>query len=91
MVRSVIEGGLTKAAAADQFNITPKTVANVIFNRAFPRGRTPTPNTLRDDLLSPSGDFFQRARDEASVKKARRRKRSRAMLRRILSAPVLRC
>jgi hypothetical protein len=31
MVRSVIEGGLIKAAAADQFNITAKTIANVFF------------------------------------------------------------
>ncbi|MDE2468721.1 MAG: helix-turn-helix domain-containing protein, partial [Bradyrhizobium sp.] len=27
MVRSVVEGGLSKAAAARQFNVTPKTVA----------------------------------------------------------------
>lgn len=30
-MRSVIEGGLTKAATADQFNITGKKVANVFF------------------------------------------------------------
>jgi hypothetical protein len=31
MVRSVIEGGLNKAAAADQFNITAKAIADVFF------------------------------------------------------------
>jgi len=51
---------------------------------------------LRHDLKSPDGfaaigRFFEQAKDEAAVNKARRRKRSRAMVRRILSAPVSRC
>ncbi len=37
MVRSVIEGGLTKAAAAHQFNISAKTVAKM--GQTLPRGR----------------------------------------------------
>ena len=35
MARSVIGGGLSKAAAARRFNTTPKTVAKM--GRAFPR------------------------------------------------------
>jgi hypothetical protein len=31
MLRNLIEGGLNKAAAADQFNITAKTTAKVFF------------------------------------------------------------
>ncbi|WP_280983329.1 MULTISPECIES: leucine zipper domain-containing protein [unclassified Bradyrhizobium] len=42
MVRSVIEGGLTKAAAALQFNVTAKTVAKWVkrFRASAPTGCT---------------------------------------------------
>ena len=53
MVRSVIEGGLTKAAAALQFNVSAKTVAKWVR-----RSRAEGLNGLRDrssrPLLSPS-------------------------------------
>jgi transposase-like protein len=48
MVRCVIDGGLSKAAAARQFNTTPKTVTKWVERyRAETSAARPKPNALR--------------------------------------------
>jgi transposase InsO family protein len=70
MVRSVIEGGLSKAAAARQFNITPKIVAKWV-----ERFRTEGVDGLRDRPSRPLSLPSQTAPATCAVVEALRRQR----------------
>src|SRR5260370_6771070 len=70
MVRSVIEGGLTKAAAAGQFNTTPKTVAKWV-----ERFRAEGVDGLRDRSSRPLSLPSQTAPATCAVVEALRRQR----------------
>ena len=70
MVRSVIEGGLSKAAAGRQFKITPKIVAKWV-----ERFRTEGMDGLRDRSSRPLSLPSQTAPAKCSVVEALRRQR----------------
>jgi transposase InsO family protein len=70
MVRSVVEGRLSKAAAARQFNITPKTVAKWV-----ERFRTEGVDGLRDRSSRPHSLPGQTAPAECAAVEALRRQR----------------
>lgn len=70
MVRSVVEGGLSKAAAARQFNITPKTVAKWV-----KRFRAEGADGLRDRSSRPLSSPGQTAPATCAVIEALRRQR----------------
>src|SRR5713101_4134393 len=70
MVRSVIEGGLSKAAAARQFNTTPKTVAKWV-----ERFRAGGVDGLRDRSSRPLSLPSQTAVATRTVVEALRRQR----------------
>jgi transposase InsO family protein len=70
MVRSVVEGGLSKAAAARQFNVAPKTVAKWVN-----RFRTESVDGLRDRSSRPHSLPSQTAPDTCAVVEALRRQR----------------
>src|ERR1700747_1459792 len=70
MVRSVIEGGLSKAAAARQFNTTPKTVAKWV-----ERFRQEGVEGLRDHSSRPLSLPSQTAPATCAAVEALRRRR----------------
>ena len=70
MVRSVVDGGLSKAAAARQFNITPKTVAKWV-----ERFRAEGVDGLRDRSSRPLSLPSQTAPATCSAVEALRRQR----------------
>src|SRR4030088_3774778 len=70
MVRDVVRGGLTKAAAARQFNTTPKTVAKWV-----ERFRTEGVDGLRDRSSRPLSLPSQTAPATCAVVEALRRQR----------------
>ena len=70
MVRSVIEGGLSKVAAARQFNVTPKTVAKWV-----KRFRAEGVDGLRDRSSRPHSLPSQTPAAECAAVEASRRQR----------------
>jgi transposase len=70
MVRSVVEGGLTQAAAADLFNTTPKTVAKWV-----QRFREEGVNGLLDRSSRPHSSPSQTPPATCNVIEALRRRR----------------
>jgi len=70
MVRSVVEGGLSKAAAVRQFNVAPKTVAKWVN-----RFHTESVDGLRDRSSRPHSLPSQTAPDTCAVVEALRRQR----------------
>ena len=70
MVRSVVEGGLSKAAAARQFNTTPKTVAKWV-----ERFRAEGVDGLRDRSSRPLSSPAKQRRPSALRSRALRRQR----------------
>jgi len=70
MVRSVVQGGLSKAAAARKFNTTPKTVAKWV-----ERFRTEGVNGLRDRSSKPLSSPNQTSQATCAAVEALRRQR----------------
>ena len=76
MVRRVVEGGLSKAAAAPQFNTTAKTVAKWV-----KRFRTEGVDGLRDRSSRPGSLPSQTPAATCATVEALRRQRLHALLR----------